>query len=65
MAWALGLEAIAEGVETTGQLRQLRDLGCRWIQGYVVAKPLPAGEVLAFIAEQATLSNALGGRSPA
>jgi diguanylate cyclase (GGDEF)-like protein/PAS domain S-box-containing protein len=61
MAFALGLEAIAEGVETPGQLRQLRGLGCRWIQGYVVARPLPADQVLAFIAEQATLSNALGG----
>ncbi len=61
MAAALGLEAIAEGVETTGQLRQLRDLGCRWVQGFVIARPLPADRVLAFIAEQATLSSAVGG----
>ena len=61
MADALGLEAIAEGVETTGQLRQLRDLGCRWVQGFVIARPLPADRVLAFIAEQATLSSAVGG----
>jgi EAL domain-containing protein (putative c-di-GMP-specific phosphodiesterase class I) len=60
MAAALGLEAIAEGVETTGQLRQLRHLGCRWVQGYVIARPLPADRVLAFIAEQATLSSAVG-----
>ncbi|HLN04711.1 MAG TPA: EAL domain-containing protein [Acidimicrobiales bacterium] len=63
MASALGLEAIAEGVETPGQLRQLRDLGCRWIQGYVICRPLPAEKVLDFIAEQATLSSALGGSS--
>ena len=61
MASALGLEAIAEGVETAEQLRQLRDLGCRWIQGYVVARPMPVAKVLAFLAEQATLSSAVGG----
>ena len=60
MASALGLEAIAEGVETAEQLRQLRDLGCRWVQGYVVARPMPVGKVLAFLAEQATLSSAVG-----
>jgi len=59
MAAALGLEAIAEGVETAGQLRQLRDLGCRWMQGHVISRPLPPDEVLAFITEQATLSSAL------
>jgi EAL domain-containing protein (putative c-di-GMP-specific phosphodiesterase class I) len=64
MASALGLEAVAEGVETPGQLRQLRDLGCRWIQGYVIARPLPAAQVPSFLAEQATLSSALRG-SPA
>jgi EAL domain-containing protein (putative c-di-GMP-specific phosphodiesterase class I) len=61
MASALGLEAIAEGVDTAEQLRQLRELGCRWVQGFVIARPLPAAKVLPFLVEQATLSSAVGG----
>jgi len=37
----LGLEAIAEGVETAGQLELLRALGCRHFQGYYFAMPEP------------------------
>jgi EAL domain-containing protein (putative c-di-GMP-specific phosphodiesterase class I) len=36
----LGLETIAEGVETEGQLDALRRLGCRLAQGYLLAEPL-------------------------
>ncbi|MDD5479332.1 MAG: EAL domain-containing protein [Rhodoferax sp.] len=38
---SLGLEIIAEGVETPGQARQLRALRCDVIQGYLVSKPIP------------------------
>ncbi|MGQ0523404.1 MAG: putative bifunctional diguanylate cyclase/phosphodiesterase [Betaproteobacteria bacterium] len=37
---ALGLLVIAEGVETEGQLRFLRENGCDEIQGYIYARPL-------------------------
>jgi diguanylate cyclase (GGDEF)-like protein/PAS domain S-box-containing protein len=37
---ALGLLVIAEGVETAGQLRFLRENGCDEIQGYIYAHPL-------------------------
>jgi diguanylate cyclase (GGDEF)-like protein/PAS domain S-box-containing protein len=37
---ALGLRVIAEGVETEGQLRFLRENGCDEIQGYIYARPL-------------------------
>jgi len=37
---ALGLLVIAEGVETAGQLRFLRENGCDEIQGYIYARPL-------------------------
>jgi diguanylate cyclase (GGDEF)-like protein/PAS domain S-box-containing protein len=39
---ALGLEVVAEGVETPDQLRRLRELGCPLAQGYLVGVPVPA-----------------------
>jgi len=40
LAHALGLEVIAEGIETTEQLEMLRDLGSEIGQGYIFGKPL-------------------------
>ncbi|SDQ62755.1 diguanylate cyclase/phosphodiesterase [Quadrisphaera sp. DSM 44207] len=40
---ALGLQVVAEGVEDEPTLRQLDDLGCDLVQGYVISRPLPAG----------------------
>jgi diguanylate cyclase (GGDEF)-like protein/PAS domain S-box-containing protein len=37
----LGLNLIAEGVETEAQLRFLREQGCSEIQGYLISRPLP------------------------
>ena len=39
LAHNLGMEVIAEGVETTGQLRQLRSLNCQYGQGYLFSRP--------------------------
>jgi predicted signal transduction protein with EAL and GGDEF domain len=39
---ALGLEVVAEGVETPDQLRRLRELGCPLAQGYLLGVPVPA-----------------------
>ncbi|MGO1462310.1 MAG: EAL domain-containing protein [Marinobacter sp.] len=36
---------LAEGVETMDHARALRQLGCEYIQGYGVARPMPAGEI--------------------
>jgi diguanylate cyclase (GGDEF)-like protein/PAS domain S-box-containing protein len=41
----LGLKVVAEGIERPEQLAALRQLGCRWGQGYLFARPLPADEV--------------------
>jgi diguanylate cyclase (GGDEF)-like protein len=35
----LGLSVCAEGVETVNQLNQLDDMGCEYIQGYLIARP--------------------------
>jgi diguanylate cyclase (GGDEF)-like protein/PAS domain S-box-containing protein len=48
LARAFGLKSTAEGVETEVQLRELRDRGCDEVQGYLVAKPMPAPEFLRF-----------------
>ncbi len=42
LAHALGLRAIAEGVETPTQLAELRTLGCEYGQGYLFGRPQPA-----------------------
>jgi EAL domain-containing protein (putative c-di-GMP-specific phosphodiesterase class I) len=40
LAGSLNLDVIAEGVETEGQLTQLRSLGCGYGQGFYFAPPL-------------------------
>lgn len=45
----LGLRVTAEGVETLAELRALAEMGCHEIQGYYLAKPMPAAEVVAWI----------------
>jgi diguanylate cyclase (GGDEF)-like protein len=42
LAHDLGLEVVAEGVETTAALRWLREEGCERAQGYYLSKPMPA-----------------------
>jgi EAL domain-containing protein (putative c-di-GMP-specific phosphodiesterase class I) len=38
---ALGIEVVAEGVETREQLDFLIDEGCNYMQGYMLGRPLP------------------------
>jgi EAL domain-containing protein (putative c-di-GMP-specific phosphodiesterase class I) len=40
LAHGLGLTATAEGVETLGQLRLVRELGCDVVQGYLISPPI-------------------------
>jgi EAL domain-containing protein (putative c-di-GMP-specific phosphodiesterase class I)/CheY-like chemotaxis protein len=44
MAHSLGLNVIAEGVETQGQLEYLRSHGCDEMQGYFFSRPVPVGD---------------------
>ena len=44
MAHSLGLEVVAEGVETVAQRRFLAEHGCDQMQGYLLARPLPAAD---------------------
>jgi len=46
LARSMGIEVIGEGVETQSQAFALRRAGCNIIQGYLVAKPMPAEELV-------------------
>jgi diguanylate cyclase (GGDEF)-like protein/PAS domain S-box-containing protein len=40
----LGMATVAEGIEDVVQLRALREMGCDFGQGYLLSRPVPAGE---------------------
>ena len=44
MAHALGMQVVAEGVETEAQCKLLLEIGCDYAQGYWYARPMPAAE---------------------
>ena len=47
----LGVEVIAECVETKEQRDMLRELGCNWYQGYLFSKPVELESFIKFICE--------------
>jgi diguanylate cyclase (GGDEF)-like protein/PAS domain S-box-containing protein len=49
LARSLGMEVVAEGVETPVQLAQLRDLGCEYGQGYFFSRPLDSEAATALL----------------
>jgi diguanylate cyclase (GGDEF)-like protein len=49
IAETMGLRTVAEGVETAAQARRLYELGYRHAQGFLFARPLPAGEIGAML----------------
>ncbi len=63
MCRALGLTVVAEGVETDAQLRQLRQLGCGQVQGYLLCHPRPAEEIGEFLTER-LVADAVGTVAP-
>ncbi len=49
MAARLGIDTLAEGVETVGEHALLAQLGCHHVQGYSIARPIPLEETAAWI----------------
>jgi diguanylate cyclase (GGDEF)-like protein len=56
LAGALGMEVVAEGVETEEQARFLLELGCQRAQGYLIGPPVSPEEFVKFLDGQAQLA---------
>lgn len=52
LAWNLGMDVVAEGVETNKQMYQIKSLKCDFGQGYLFSKPLDSETAEALIATQ-------------
>ena len=48
MGHSLGLQLVAEGVETAGQAAMLEKMGCHYLQGYHFSRPITPDELLRF-----------------
>ena len=49
LAHGLGINVVAEGIETPNQMQRLRELGCDLGQGYLWSRPLPALDAAALL----------------
>lgn len=71
MSEGLGLDIVAEGVETEVQLNYLKQLGCHMIQGYLLGRPATPAKTRKLLEEQCKLSptpyleTKMDGKSPA
>lgn len=54
MGKSLKMQVVAEGVETIGQADLLANLACDELQGFLIARPMPAAEVDGFLQRHAT-----------
>jgi EAL domain-containing protein (putative c-di-GMP-specific phosphodiesterase class I) len=62
LARALGLQVVAEGVETEEQSRLLKLLRCDEAQGYFFSKPVPSAEMAMLLAQQAGIHQRVDAR---
>lgn len=58
MAHRLGIQVVAEGVETQGQFDLLAAAGCEYVQGYLYARPMPTDAFFAFVAPHQAMEEA-------
>jgi EAL domain-containing protein (putative c-di-GMP-specific phosphodiesterase class I) len=56
MADTIGIDVVAEGVETDEQVQMARDLGCGYAQGFHFAEPVPASYVERLLARPIPVS---------
>ena len=57
MGESLGLEVVAEGVETIEQLAVLTQLGCSHVQGYLISRPVHANAMRSTLSALAEVRN--------
>jgi diguanylate cyclase (GGDEF)-like protein len=55
MAHDLGMDAVAEGVETMDQLNQVKEFGCNYGQGYLISRPIDPSRVAALLASTSSV----------
>jgi EAL domain-containing protein (putative c-di-GMP-specific phosphodiesterase class I) len=55
----MGLETLAEGVETKGEHAMLAQLGCGHVQGFLFARPMPFDDTAQWIIKQQAHRSAL------
>jgi EAL domain-containing protein (putative c-di-GMP-specific phosphodiesterase class I) len=60
MADALDLPLVAEGIETREQLASLTGIGCRYGQGYLLARPMSAPAMCAYLRDVSVAAEATG-----
>jgi diguanylate cyclase (GGDEF)-like protein len=53
----LGIDTLAEGVETEAEVETLKTLGCRDMQGYAISRPLPLGETMLWLEARGELTS--------
>ena len=63
LAHSLGMETVAEGVDSREQLIFLQGLSCDYIQGYLFAKPLEADDFEAFVLERNRMAESIEGKN--
>jgi diguanylate cyclase len=54
---SLGIEVVAEGVETSDDLHLLRGFGCKLMQGYYLGRPASQHEVTSWLKQRKTVSS--------
>ena len=60
MSRSLGIETVAEGIETSEQADRMQRLGCAFGQGYAFARPMNVADLLASWGEPAAMATAPG-----
>lgn len=63
MASDMGIDSVAEGIETTEQLEELRALSCGFGQGFLLAAPMDAASLEPILAARQPLNRGEGGSS--
>jgi diguanylate cyclase (GGDEF)-like protein/PAS domain S-box-containing protein len=58
LSYALGMETVAEGVETEAQRHRLGEMGCPLMQGYLTSRPLQPEAFLEFWTQRTTITTA-------